>query len=139
MVYEGLARRPLGDSQRDAKCVDVVDAYLSAGSLGGFALVVLGLGLCHSVCRPYKHKKDRHDGRPIIYNNNVEKHRARTETDDVGTGDSLYSIKAYYKEPKYHLSHSVQTLVGRPLCFPCLRKRLSVELSCQFQLICDRP
>ena len=33
-------------------------------------------------------KKDRHDGRPIIYNN-VEKQRVGTEAEDVGTGFPL--------------------------------------------------
>lgn len=38
-------------------------------------------------------KKDRHDGRPIKYNN-VEKQRAGTEAEDVGAGSptcSMYS------------------------------------------------
>ena len=36
-------------------------------------------------------KKDRHDGRPIIYYN-VEKQRAETEAEDVGADSRLFFI-----------------------------------------------
>ena len=40
-------------------------------------------------------KKDRHDGRPIIYNN-VQKQRAGTEAKDVGAGSrSLFEAFVY--------------------------------------------
>ena len=51
--------------------VDVVAAYLSAGGLGGFALAVLGLDLCHTECKSIDTKKDRHDGRPYINVSNL--------------------------------------------------------------------
>jgi len=34
-------------------------------------------------------KKDRHNGRPVRYNN-MEKQRAGTETEDVGTGSRFF-------------------------------------------------
>ena len=37
--------------------VDVVAAYLSADGLGGFALAVLGLNLCHTECKYIDTKK----------------------------------------------------------------------------------
>ena len=72
--------------------VDVVSAYLSAGGLGGFALAVLGLNLCHTedlqTFQVKETKKDRHAGRPMTYNN-VEKQRAGTEAEDVGVVSRL--------------------------------------------------
>ena len=37
--------------------VDVVAAYLSAGGLGGFALAVFGLDLCHTECKSIDKKR----------------------------------------------------------------------------------
>ena len=43
----------------------------------------MGLGNFRFEFEGMSHEKDRHDGRPVIYNN-VEKQSAGTEAEDVG-------------------------------------------------------
>ena len=77
------------------------------------ALAVFGLNLCHTEdLQTNETKKDRHDGRSIIYNN-VEEQRAGTEAEDFGRGSRLFIVYMLFKNTIY-----LASLISLPLCHP---------------------